>query len=299
MKSFAERLAEGSILISDGAIGTLLHAKGLGAGECPESWCLSHAEIVRGMAQDYIDAGSDIVETNSFGANRFKLELYGLADNLCAINRAAVALAREAAAGRAYVFGSIGPTGHILEEEGGEASPEAIYAAYEEQSAVLAEAGADAICAETMSSLAEARLAVQAAKAASGLPVLCTFAFEAGAKGFRTMMGVRPDRAARETVAAGADVVGANCGNGIAGMIEIARQMRAAVPPVPLLIHANAGTPVLADGRPVFRETPAYMASRVKELVEAGAMIIGGCCGTGPAHIAAMASVIRGLAARA
>ncbi|MCL4402210.1 MAG: homocysteine S-methyltransferase family protein, partial [Acidobacteria bacterium] len=149
--------------------------------------------------------------------------------------------------------------------------------------------GADAICVETMSSLQEAIQAVRAAKENTTLPVICTFTFEQGAKGFRTMMGVKPDRAAREAAAAGADVVGANCGNGIANMIELTRQMRAAVPNVPILIHANAGMPVIEDGKSVFKETPEYMASRVKELIEAGANIIGGCCGTNPAHIAAMA----------
>jgi 5-methyltetrahydrofolate--homocysteine methyltransferase len=123
--------------------------------------------------------------------------------------------------------------------------------------------------------------------------VICTFTFEAGAKGFRTMMGLKPDRAAREAVAAGADVVGANCGNGVANMIEIVKQMRAAVPATPILVHANAGAPVVEDGRTVFKETPEYMASRVAELVAAGANIIGGCCGTTPEHIAAMAQAAK------
>jgi 5-methyltetrahydrofolate--homocysteine methyltransferase len=158
----------------------------------------------------------------------------------------------------------------------------------------LEEGGADALCIETMASLSEAVQAIKAAKENTKLPVICTFTFEAGARGFRTMMGVTPERAAREAVAAGADIVGANCGNGIVNMIEITRQMRAAQPSTPILINANAGMPVLEGEKTVFKETPEFMASKVLELIKAGAQIIGGCCGTTPEHIAAMARVAKG-----
>ena len=140
-----------------------------------------------------------------------------------------------------------------------------------------------------MASLSEAVKAIKAAKENTKLPVICTFTFEPGARGFRTMMGVTPERAAREAVAAGADIVGANCGNGIVNMIEITRQMRTAQPSTPILINANAGMPVLEGEKTVFKETPEFMASKVPELIKAGAQIIGGCCGTTPEHIAAMA----------
>jgi 5-methyltetrahydrofolate--homocysteine methyltransferase len=293
MQTLLERLAAGEILISDGAMGTFLHAKGLRAGECPESWCVSHPGVVKGIAAAYIGSGADIVETNSFGGSRFKLQAYGLADKVAEFNRSAAALAKEAMAGQGYVAASVGPTGHIVEEEGGDTTAEELYQAFKEQVVALAEGGADAICVETMSSLQEAIQAVKAAKENTSLPVICTFTFEAGAKGFRTMMGVKPDRAAREAVAAGADVVGANCGNGIANMIEIVKQMRAAAPLTPILVHANAGAPVVENGKTVFKETPEYMASRVAELVAAGANIIGGCCGTTPDHIAAMAEAAK------
>jgi 5-methyltetrahydrofolate--homocysteine methyltransferase len=146
-----------------------------------------------------------------------------------------------------------------------------------------------------MSSLSEACQAIKAARENTNLPVICTFTFEAGARGFRSMMGVRPQRAAKEAAAAGADIVGANCGNGIANMIEITKQMRASMPGVPILIHANAGAPVVEGGKTVFKETPQYMASRVADLLQAGASIIGGCCGTTPEHIAALASAARKL----
>lgn len=293
MKTLLERLAAGEILVSDGAMGTFLHAKGLAAGENPESWCVSHPDAVKEIAAAYLDAGSDLVETNSFGGTHFKLRPYGLADKVTEFNRAAAALAKAAAGPERLVAASVGPTGHIVEEEGGDTTPQQLYDAFKEQVLALAAGGADAICVETMSSLTEAVQAIRAAKENTRLPVICTFTFEHGAKGFRTMMGVRPDRAVREAAAAGADVVGANCGNGIANMIEITRQIRAAAPEVPILIHANAGAPVLEDGKTVFKETPEYMGSRVAELIAAGANIVGGCCGTTPAHIAAMARAVR------
>jgi 5-methyltetrahydrofolate--homocysteine methyltransferase len=289
MPSLLERIAAGGILISDGAMGTFLHAKGLQAGECPESWCISHPDVVQGIAEAYIAAGSDIVETNSFGGSVYKLKAYGMGDRVAEFNSAASALARKAMGDKGFVAASIGPTGHIAEEEGGDVTAQDLYNAFKEQAMALAEGAADAICVETMSSLVEAVQAVKAAKENTSLPVICTFTFEPGARGFRTMMGLKPDRAAREAVAAGADIIGSNCGNGIANMIEITRQMRAAAPNTPILIHANAGAPVVENGKTVFKETPEYMASRVKELVEAGANIIGGCCGTNPGHIAAMA----------
>jgi 5-methyltetrahydrofolate--homocysteine methyltransferase len=289
MKAFKERVAQGDVLISDGAMGTYLQAKGLKPGECPEWWCISHPEVVKGIHEAYVTAGADIIETNSFGGTYYKLKPYGLADKVRELNLAAVALAKQAIANKGYVAASVGPTGHIVEDEGGDASPQDLYAAFQEQVVALEEGGADALCIETMVSLTEALQVIKAAKENTKLLVICTFTFELGARGFRTMMGATPERAARETVAAGADVVGANCGNGIVNMIEITRQIRAAQPTTPILIQANAGTPVLEGEKTVFPETPEFMASRVNDLIKAGAQIIGGCCGTTPDHIAAMA----------
>jgi 5-methyltetrahydrofolate--homocysteine methyltransferase len=180
-----------------------------------------------------------------------------------------------------------------VEDEGGEVTEQQMYDAFKAQVIALAAGGADAFCIETMSSISEAVQAVKAAKENTDLPVICTFTFEPGARGFRTMMGVNPATAAEEAVAAGADIIGANCGNGIANMIEITKEMRAAAPNTPILIHANAGMPVLEGGKAVFKETPSDMAARVKELIAAGANIIGGCCGTTPDHIAAMAKAAK------
>ena len=295
MKSFKIRVAQGDILISDGAMGTYLQAKGLKPGECMESWCVSHSNVVKGIHEEYIAAGSDIVETNSFGGTGYKLKPYGLADKVRELNQAAVALAKSVSrrTGKGYVAASVGPTGHIVEDEGGDVTPQDLYKAFKEQVVALEEGGADALCIETMASLSEAVQAIKAAKENTRLPVICTFTFEPSARGFRTMMGVTPERAAREAMAAGADIVGANCGNGIVNMIEITRQTRAAQPNTPILINANAGMPVLEGEKTVFKETPEFMASKVNDLIKAGAQIIGGCCGTTPEHIAAMAKVAK------
>ena len=299
MKPFLERVQQGQILISDGAMGTFLFAKGLRSGECPESWCISHPDVVREIAQAYVDAGADLVETNSFGGNSFEMKSYGLSDKVAEFNRAAAALAKQAIAGKGYVAASVGPTGQIVEEEGGEVPAAELYESFKEQIMALAAGGADAICIETQWSVVEATQAIRAAKENTQLPIICTFTFDAKPTGFRSGMGVTPERAAMASLAAGADIVGANCGNGIANMVEIARQMRAAAPRTPILIHANAGLPVLEDGQTLYKETPEYMAAQVGKLIAAGANIIGGCCGTTPAHIAALARAVRALAAKA
>jgi 5-methyltetrahydrofolate--homocysteine methyltransferase len=293
MKPLLERVAQGEVLISDGAMGTFLFAKGLGRGECPESWCVSHPDVVRGIAEAYVAAGADIVETNSFGGTALKLKAYGMSDKVAEFNHAAAALAKAAIAGKGYVVASVGPTGEMVKEEGGKFTSAQLYEAFKEQVIALAQGGADAICAETMWSVREATQAVRAVKENTILPVICTFTFEARPRGFYTAMGVKPEQAVRAALDAGADLVGANCGNGIANMIEITKQMRAAAPQTPILIHANAGMPVFEDGKTYYKETPEYMASRVAELIAAGANIIGGCCGTTPDHIAAMAEASR------
>ena len=293
MKGLLERLADGEVLISDGAMGTFLQAKGMQPGECPEAWTVSHPDAVKSIAEAYIAAGSDIVETDSFGGTSYKLKEFGLGDKVAEYNKAAAKLAKEAMDGKGYVAASVGPTGQIVEDEGGNVTEQDLYNAFKDQFLALAEGGADAFCIETMSSVTEAVQAIKAAKENTNLPVICTFTFEPGARGFRSMMGVDPTRAAEESVAAGADIIGANCGNGIANMIEITQAMRAAAPNTPILIHANAGMPVFEGGKTIFTETPEDMAARVKELVEAGANIIGGCCGTTPDHISAMAKAAK------
>ena len=276
----------GRILVSDGAWGTFLQKKGLKAGECPELWCLERRAEVLDVARSYTAAGADMVETNSFGANRLKLEQYGLADRAAEINEAAAGISREAAGDGRWVIASIGPTGKMLVT--GEASEEELYAAFKEQAMALAKGGADALCIETMSAADEAAIAIRAARENTGCEVICTFTFLKGARGYRTMMGVGPAQAAQAAIQAGAQIIGANCGNGMAQMIEVVKEMRGAAGATPILVHANAGLPHNVNGVDVFPEGPEEMAAQVKALVEAGAGVVGGCCGTTPAHIQAI-----------
>ena len=287
MSKLLQELGSGKILLGDGAMGTSLHQIGLAPGECPESWNLSHPQQVQSVIAGYVEAGSDLVETNTFGGTRFKLERFGLADKVSQINRAAAEIARHAAGPDIYVAGSVGPTGVFMEPLG-EVSEQAMYDAFAEQVAALARGGADAVCIETMTAREEALAALRAARELTNLPVIVTITFDKNPRGeYRTMMGVSPTQAAEELTAAGADIVGSNCGTGIIDMVAICREMRA-VTDRPIMIQANAGLPVLEDGRTIFKETPAQMAQYVPQLLAAGANIIGGCCGTTPAHIAAI-----------
>ncbi|MFI4910584.1 MAG: homocysteine S-methyltransferase family protein [Sedimentisphaeraceae bacterium JB056] len=282
-----EAVKSGRILFSDGAWGTFLQKKGLQPGECPELWCLERPDDVYDVAKSYIDAGSDMIQANSFGGTSYKLEHFGLQDKASQINEAAASISRKAAGDKAWVIASAGPTGKLLMM--GDVSSEDLYNAFKEQAIALEKGGADAICIETMSDIDEAVLAIKAAKENTSLEVICTFSFERTVQGdYRTMMGTTPVQAAQACLEAGADIIGTNCGNGMERMIEIVEQIRQAFSNAPILIHANAGLPQNIDGVDVFPETPEDMASKVERLIEAGANIIGGCCGTTPAHITAM-----------
>lgn len=287
-----ERLLGGEILISDGATGTYLQSHGLEPGGCPEELNASHPETGRQMAKDYFDAGSDMVLTNSFGANKFMLKKYGHGDRVSELNRLAAQHARSAAPPGGLVAGSVGPSGEFLEPLG-EVTEAEMLEAFKEQVSALAEGGADAILIETMTALEEATLAIRAVKEATDLPVIATMTYDKGPRGFFTMMGVQPERAVVELREAGADVTGANCGNGIDNMVEIARLMRSATDGY-LLVHSNAGIPAIRKGQIVYDESPDYMADRFKDLADLGINILGGCCGTTPSHISALSQIIHG-----
>jgi 5-methyltetrahydrofolate--homocysteine methyltransferase len=287
-----ERLLGGEILISDGATGTYLQSHGLEPGGCPEELNASHPETGRQMAKDYFDAGSDMVLTNSFGANKFMLKKYGHGDRVSELNRLAAQHARSAAPSGGLVAGSVGPSGEFLEPLG-EVTEAEMLEAFKEQVSALAEGGADAILIETMTALEEATLAIRAVKEATDLPVIATMTYDKGPRGFFTMMGVQPERAVVELREAGADVTGANCGNGIDNMVEIARLMRSATDGY-LLVHSNAGIPAIRKGQIVYDESPDYMADRFKDLADLGINILGGCCGTTPSHISALSQIIHG-----
>lgn len=287
-------LAQGPV-VTDGAWGTQLQARGLAAGEFPDVWNLTRPENVAEVARAYVEAGSRVILTNTFGANRLRLAETGFADRVVAINEAGARLSREAAGNRASVFASMGPTGRML--MAGEAKPEEISAAFREQAAALARGGADGLAVETMSDLAEAKLAVAAAKE-TGLPVVACMVFDSGKEKDRTMMGTSPEEAAAELLEAGVDVIGANCGQGIAGFVKICARLKSAAAGRPVWIKANAGLPELRDGKPFYRTTPMEFASFVPALVEAGANFIGGCCGTSPEFIRAIRQALDKTASR-
>jgi 5-methyltetrahydrofolate--homocysteine methyltransferase len=284
MHPIIEKLTSAGPIVLDGALGTQLQQRGLPVGACPDAWNLTEPEKVAEVARNYVEAGSRVVLTNTFGANRFTLARNGLTEKLAEINRAGVELVRRAVGDRAMVFASFGPSGLMLMM--GEVSEEDLKAAYSEQAQAVASAGADGIAIETMSDVAEATLATAAAHA-TGLPVVACMTFGSGAKKDRTMMGVTPEQAAEQLAAAGADVIGSNCGQGIAGMVDVCRRLHAATDR-PIWIKANAGLPEMIDGRTVYRQTPAEFASYVPQLLEAGATFLGGCCGTTPEFIKAV-----------
>ncbi len=283
---FLERLRSGPAVLGDGAWGTMLFERGLATGDAPERVCLERPELLTEIAGLYLEAGAEVVTTNTFGANPERLGLHGLADRLEEICSAAVAAVRRAVRERAWVSGSIGPTGKLLAPLGN-LDPATAATGFARQAASLATAGADLLCVETMTDVAEAELAVRAVRsAAPGLPVVATMSFEATRRGYFTVMGVSPKQAAVRLAAAGADVVGANCGDG-ATMAGIAREFRT-LSTLPVAARPNAGLPTLASGALVYPETPEAMAARVPELLEAGATLFGGCCGTTPAHVRAL-----------
>lgn len=285
-----ERLKNGEIIISDGALGTMLQAAGLEPGICPETWNIDFPDRIEAIARAYAEAGSEAVETNTFGANRFKLSHYGFQDRVREFNRAAVEITRRAIGPDKIVLGSVGPTGVILMM--GEVTEIELYDGFKEQVIALAEAGADVICIETMTALDEAILAIRAARENTDLEIICAMTFDKTIQGdFRTMMGVSPEEMTHALKAAGADIIGTNCGNGMENMIPIVEQIRDADPDIPILVHANAGKPHYHEGKNTFDETPEITASYIPGLIKAGATCIGGCCGTTPDHIAQIRQV--------
>jgi 5-methyltetrahydrofolate--homocysteine methyltransferase len=287
-----ELISQGKIPVGDGAWGTLLQARGLSAGECPELWNLTHPDVVINIARAYVEAGADIVETNSFGGSPVKLAHYKLQDRASEINEAAARLSRDAAGKDVIVLGSMGPTGKLILT--GDITAAEMYDSFALQAAALERGGADALVAETMSDLEEALIAIRAIRENTGCEIVCTFTFEKMVSGeYRSMMGYSPEDVALALRNEGASILGANCGNGIGGMIDIVKAFRSVSAEIPILIQANAGIPVIRDGKTVFPESPVEMAAAVPELIMAGASVIGGCCGTSPEHIRQLANTIR------
>jgi len=280
-------------ILGDGAMGTMLQAAGLTTGGSPEEWNVTHPDVVKGIYQQYADAGSQVITTNSFGGNRYRLALHGFEGRVRELNVAAARLAREVADASQHavlVAGSMGPTGEILVPLGTREPVEA-EAAYAEQAEALAEGGADFLLIETMSALEEVQAAVQGIRSSTDLPVAVTMTFDTR---FRTMMGVKPVQAAQALADLGIRAFGANCGNGPDEIVRVMSEMAAARPSgMYLIAQSNAGLPKYQDKKIHYDGTPQVMADYALKMKEMGINFIGACCGSTPEHIAAMARALQ------
>ncbi len=289
MEDFSSRLTGGPVLVADGAMGTFLQAAGLPPGRPGEAWVLEQPDKIAAVHRAYVEAGAELILTCTFGGTQARLARAGLADRVAEINRRAVEVARQAAAGRAYVAGDIGPLGELLAPLGKRTCEEAVEL-FAEQAAALAEAGPDLLYIETMSSLDEVRAAVEGARrVAPHLPLTVTLSFDS--KG-RTNMGVRPEQAARLLVELGVTAFGVNCGHSLEMSEGALRAMHEEAPAALLIAKPNAGLPRMVGDEAVYDATPALMAEAARRFVELGARIVGGCCGSTPEHIAAIARAV-------
>lgn len=291
MNPILKRIKNSEILVADGAMGTMLFARGLKPGEPPESVNLKNPEILEEIAQVYLDAGAEIIQTNTFGASPLKLSDYGLEDKTEEINRIAVERVRKVVGEKAYVSGSCGPSGKLLKPFG-DTEPEEIYKSFKQQIKSLIKAGINIICIETMTDLNEATLAIKAVKSISSeIPIMVTMTFDETPRGFYTIMGISIKDAVVGLQKAGADIIGSNCGNGIENMIKIAREFKK-LTVLPIIIQSNAGIPEMKEGKLIYSETPEFFGKKTKELIDVGVSIIGGCCGTTPEHIRTIWKVV-------
>jgi methionine synthase I (cobalamin-dependent) len=284
MHAVIEQLLAVAPVITDGAWGTELQKRGLPIGAAPDPWNIERPDLVAEVARGYVDAGSRIILTNTFGASRYRLDRHDSGDRVIEINHAGARLSASVARGSALVFASIGPTGKMVSM--GEATTDGLLRAFEEQAQGLLEGGADGFVIETMSELEEMVAAAKAVKA-FGKPVVACMTYGAGKSGDRTMMGVTPEQAAEAALAAGADIVGANCGQGPEAMVPVIERLRAASGR-PVWAKPNAGLPRVVDGVAVYDETPEDFVRGARLLIEAGAGFVGGCCGTNPEFIRAL-----------
>ncbi len=284
--SFIEDLDK-KVLVFDGSMGRMLHESGLGTGTCPEEWNLTHPEIVKSIYKGYMDAGADVIQTNTFQAHAIKLDEYGLLDKHYEINFQAAKLAKEVAGGRCYVAASIGPLGKLLEPYG-ELTFDKAYNTFKEQILAVAEGGADIISLETFTDISELRIALLAAKENCSLPVICSVSYEQSG---RTLMGSEPGICAAILNSMGADLIGTNCSFGPEFMIKIAESYGKIG--LPFSIKPNAGLPEIVEGKQHFKQTPEGFACFVPDFLNYGARLVGGCCGTTPEYIAKVAELLR------
>ena len=283
-----ERLASGEVLVADGATGTMLQAAGLPTGTPGEAWILERPEEIIKLHRAYLEAGCQMILTTTFGGTRARLKAAGLDAQVTDINRRAAELARQAAGDEVYIAGDIGPTGEMMAPIG-RLTYEAAVEVFAEQAQALAAGGVDFVYIETMSDLQEAKAAVEGAQQACDLPVFCTFSFDTHG---RTSMGVSPAQAAQAMAALGVPAVGANCGHAPEEVLDFLPHMRDAAPDAYLIAKPNAGLPRMVNRQVVYDATPDRMADLACRYVELGARIVGACCGSSPAHIAAIATAV-------
>ncbi len=288
MADFRERLSQSGIIVLDGATGTMLQSAGLPTGTAPELWNVQRPDVIRDLHKSYIDSGAKAVLTNTFGGTRLRLDRTGLGKQVRKLNVQAAIIAREMAKEDVLVFGDIGPSGSMLEPFG-DLSIQVAREAFAEQAGFLLEGGADAIFIETMSDLQETIAAVRGAQQATDLPILVCMSFDTHG---RTMMGVTPEEAATKLWELNVDAVGANCGRSLQENLDVVRKMKAAVGEATLIAKPNAGLPQVQGGNTVYDVTPEAMANYALKFASIGAKIIGGCCGSTPAHIQAMSSAL-------
>ena len=294
-KDLLERLNSGEILICDGSVGITLQALGCPPGESVEKWGLEHDDILRNLHVSYIEAGADIIITNTLGGNRLMLEKYGLGDQVEYLNKGLANIALDASSRFSkpvYVAGNVSATGEQLEPYGDLTESEAIEV-FSQQVKALVDGGVDFIFIETIIDVNEAVSAVKASKLSCDLPVFASLSFDFGNRGFRTVYGNSPEQVVDLLQEAGADVVGSNCGSVLASkMPELIKQMKSAGARL-VVVEPNAGLPELINGRNVFHQTPQEMAIHVLAMIDAGANVIGGCCGTTPEHIRLIAKAVK------
>jgi len=291
MDNILRRLGRGDIIVGDGAFGTMLMRRGLRQGSSPETVNLQAPELLEEVSSLYLEAGAEIVTTNSFGGSSLRLRHFQLEGEMERIDRVAVEAARKAVGDRAYVSGSVGPTARLLKPFG-DTGPEEIYESFRAQIEVLLGCGADLVCIETMTDVAEAELAVRAAKdIRATVPVMASVTFEKNSRGFRTLMGTTIEDTARRLRQAGADIVGSNCGHGSDAMLAIAREFVQHAG-IPVAIQSNAGLPVQSGDGLAYPETPEFFSGKAAEMLRLGVQIVGGCCGTTPEHIRAVRQAV-------
>lgn len=283
-KTLSQRLEDGDILFADGATGTFLMDAGLPAGKPPEAWNVEQPDQIIRLHEAYIDSGSQIILTNTFGGSQIKLSKGGYGERVVELNRAAAMLARQASAGRVFVAGDIGPTGEMMEPLGS-LTYERAFDVFREQAHALIDGGVDLLWIETMSDLQEARAAILASRQLTNLPVFCSLSFTG--KG-RTMMGLTARQAAEELWSLGLNAIGANCGNGLDPVEKAIQQMGEVLPGVPLIAKPNAGLPRVIEGQTVYDTSPEDFALRIKDFTGMGVRIVGACCGSNPQYIAAI-----------